>query len=290
MLRIKCVLLLFVILCSCKHTEKNRISSLVKDLYGKEILFPKELNFTLLNGDTIDYVLDNSKYRIVHYVDSTGCMSCKLKLFEWKRWVAKLRSDFSENVDVIFVFSNKNVKEMMGLLEREMFNYPFFLDTLDVFNHLNKLPADFSFHTFLLNQDNQIVAIGNPVYNMEVGKLYLKIIRGEKIKSDRNRTEITEVSVDRLFIPLGCFSWQVQQKGAVIFKNVGDNPLVIEHVSTSCGCIATSYSKEPIRPNDTTSLFVMYKAEQPEYFDKTIKVYCNTKSSPILVRITGDAK
>ena len=37
-------------------------------------------------------------------------------------------------------------------------------------------------------------------------------------------------------------------------------------------------------------LNVIYKAEHPEYFDKTITVYCNVETSPIVLRITGNAE
>jgi len=36
-------------------------------------------------------------------------------------------------------------------------------------------------------------------------------------------------------------------------------------------------------------LNVKYKAEHPEYLDKTIIVYCNVDSSPIRLRIWGNA-
>ena len=35
---------------------------------------------------------------------------------------------------------------------------------------------------------------------------------------------------------------------------------------------------------------VSYKADHPEHFNKTITVYCNAESSPILLRIAGDAE
>lgn len=288
MVRIKYVLLLFVILCSCKYTEKDRISSLVKDLYGKNILFPKELNFTLLNGDTVNYVLSDSMYRIVHYVDSTGCISCKLKLFEWKRWITKLRSDFSEDINVIFVFSNRNTKEMTDLLKREKFNYPFLLDTLDVFNHLNELPTDFSFHTFLLDKNNRVVAIGNPVHNPKIKDLYMNIIQGKAAsESEGIRTKVNIKSTD---LSLGAFDWQQEQTVEFILENTGERLLVINDVLTPCDCTMVGYSKEPVRPKDSVALSVTYMAEQPGRFDKIIKVYCNADSSPILLRITGEAK
>ena len=50
------------------------------------------------------------------------------------------------------------------------------------------------------------------------------------------------------------------------------------------------YSKELVQPGNETVLNVTYKAEHPEYFDKTITVYCNVETSPIVLRITGNAE
>lgn len=90
--------------------------------------------------------------------------------------------------------------------------------------------------------------------------------------------------------PLGIFGWQQEKSAKFVLENTGDQPLVIDDVVTSCGCVTVDYLKEPVRPNDTISLFVTYKAEQPGHFDKTIKVYCNAESSPVLLKITGDAR
>lgn len=71
--------------------------------------------------------------------------------------------------------------------------------------------------------------------------------------------------------------------------NRGSIPLLIESVVTSCGCTSVDYNKNPIRRNEITLLKVKYKAEHPGYFNKTIAVYCNVDSSPILLRIWGNA-
>lgn len=39
-----------------------------------------------------------------------------------------------------------------------------------------------NFHTFLLDKDNKVLAIGNPIHNPKVKELYLKIIQGEKVE------------------------------------------------------------------------------------------------------------
>lgn len=43
-------------------------------------------------------------------------------------------------------------------------------------------------------------------------------------------------------------------------------------------------------PGKTVDITVVYKAEYPEHFNKTITVYCNSPVSPLQLKIKGDAK
>ncbi|WP_290396557.1 DUF1573 domain-containing protein, partial [uncultured Bacteroides sp.] len=48
--------------------------------------------------------------------------------------------------------------------------------------------------------------------------------------------------------------------------------------------------KEPVNPSDSLRLHVIYKADHPGHFSKTITVYCNADASPIRLKISGNAK
>lgn len=83
------VFILFVLsLFSCKETKKENISHLVKEWNNKKIVYPDIMHFTVLGADT--NFLFKSEYRIITYVDSAGCASCKLKLEWWKKFISQL--------------------------------------------------------------------------------------------------------------------------------------------------------------------------------------------------------
>ena len=63
---------------SCEESEKERLSRLVKEWEGKEILFPAHSVFTIQGKDTVDFDFKDAEYKIVTYIDSVGCTSCKL--------------------------------------------------------------------------------------------------------------------------------------------------------------------------------------------------------------------
>jgi glutathione peroxidase-family protein len=173
----------------------------------------------------------------------------------------------------------------------DKFTYPIYIDVADSLNRLNHFSSDERFQTLLLDKDNKVVAIGNPINNPKVKELYFKIIQGEKVERDKG-TEVmkTKINIDKTSISLGRFDWQKEQKTTFTLKNAGDKPLVVQEVNTSCGCTSVSYSKEPVQPGGELKLGVTYTAEHPEHFNKTITVYCNTESSPLILKIMGDAE
>lgn len=74
------------------------------------------------------------------------------------------------------------------------------------------------------------------------------------------------------------------------YQNVGDAPLVISHVSSSCGCTATQWSKKPLMPGRKGKVKVSYDTGNLGVFRKTIVVYSNatTSYSNSILRIKGN--
>jgi hypothetical protein len=159
-----------------KLAEANRI---VKEWVGKTIQFPDVDSFCLGNENSLPPLPGESKdYKILLYVDSTGCTSCRLRLDLWNIYLKEL----GEKVDFLFYFYPKTENELVSILANFQFNYPVHIDKQDKLNKLNKLPVNQLFQCFLLNKDNKVVLIGNPVYNPEIWALYKRQISGEKIK------------------------------------------------------------------------------------------------------------
>ena len=285
------IMVLLILFSSCQNKTKNHVIQLVREWEGKEIQFPPNSVFTIQGKDTIKHSGDNCDYKIVTYIDSIGCTSCKLQLQNWKDFILKMDSLNHDKVSFLFYFYPKDKSELRFIFQRDSFEYPICLDENDSFNKLNHFPSDMTFQTFLLNRNNKVLAIGNPIHNPKVKELYLKIIQGEKVEKDKGTEVInTKVTIDKTSISLGRFNWQKEQKATFTLKNTGNRPLAVQDVNTSCGCTSVSYSKEPVQPGGELKLEVTYTAEHPEHFNKTITVYCNMESSPLVLKIMGDAE
>ena len=287
---LKYALGLCVCLClaSCAESDKERLSRLVSEWERKEILFPAHSTFTIQGKDTVEFNFKDADYKIVTYVDSAGCTSCKLQLPRWKELVTEVDSLTDGRVPFLFYFHPKDIKELRYLTRKDGFTYPVCFDEKDDFNRLNRFPSEMMFQTFLLDKENKVVALGNPVLSPKVKELYLKLITGNQ---EPKQTEtITQVFVNQTEIDFGRFSKTVKQERSFVLTNTGKQLLVVHDVVTSCGCTKVEYSKQPVRPGETLELKVIYEAEDAGYFNKTVTVYCNVENSPLRLKVRGSAE
>ena len=286
-------ILLCLFLFSCRPTEIDRINELVNHWQGRAIQFPKDMTFVSYSKEygAQRVSLHAEGYRILTFADSLGCMSCKLQLPKWSEFIREVDSVSHRTIPFIFVLQAHKPDEMIYILKRSGFSYPVYIDSKDSLNQLNHFPTEMAYQTFLLDKENRVVAIGNPIYNSSVKKLYMDIIQGKELAVEKNSKKevLTKAKVAQTVVDLGRFTWEEEQKAVFIIENVGGHPLVIHNVVTSCGCISVDYSQEPVRPGKGVTLKISYKADQPEYIDKILTVYLNADLSPITLRVKGNA-
>lgn len=71
------------------------------------------------------------------------------------------------------------------------------------------------------------------------------------------------------------------------FKNTGKRPVIIYNVRSSCGCTATDYPRNPIKPNEKGKIKLVYNPKsQKGPFDKVVTV--NASSGSVYLRIKGN--
>jgi len=72
------------------------------------------------------------------------------------------------------------------------------------------------------------------------------------------------------------------------FVNTGKAPLIINNVSTSCGCTTPSWPREPVPSKGRAVIKVKYDSNRIGNFNKTITVYSNATNSPVVLSIKGN--
>ena len=71
------------------------------------------------------------------------------------------------------------------------------------------------------------------------------------------------------------------------FTNIGEAPLIINKVKSSCGCTIPSKPSKPIMPGQSDKIVVKYNTHRAGPFRKTITVYSNANNSVIILKIRG---
>ena len=266
------ILLLTIFLSACQDKQKEIITLLVKEWQGKQILFPENMVFTRFASDTTNFVIPTSDYKVLVFVDSIGCTSCKLQLSRWKEFIRYTDSISQKNIPFLFFFQFDDQWEIHSLLIRENFDKPICLDRSDRLNQLNHFPKDIRFQVFLLDKNNKVVVIGNPVHNPNVKELYLEeISRKQPVAPIQTTVKVEKESLLLETIPLG------KSKDTLFtLVNTGDQPLVIIDVTTTCGCAQTLFDKHPVQPGESLHIKVGVTPENKGLFDETITVKCNT--------------
>ncbi|WFE86599.1 DUF1573 domain-containing protein [Parabacteroides chongii] len=289
-------ILLYIVLiaaffsCNSEQKEKEQqIAQLVNEWQGKQIVFPENAIFTRYLTDTTDFQIPQSDYKIIIYVDSTGCTSCKLKPAKWKELIQHFDSVTQEEIPFLFFFHPKDIEKLHNTLIIENFDYPVCIDLNDQLNKLNLFPTDIAFHTFLLDKNNKVIVLGNPIANPAIKDLYLKQITGKENPNKdipKTRAEASQTDID-----FGTFNKSEVKEITIEVKNTGNNPLVIVDINTTCGCTAATYDKRPAKPGESLQVGIKMTPKDTGFFDEVVTIkYNSTNNQPVKMKIKGNAK
>ena len=83
---------------------------------------------------------------------------------------------------------------------------------------------------------------------------------------------------------LGTILWKSPTTTSFTVTNRGNQPLLIQHVETDCGCTAAEWPTEPIAAGESATITATYDAAMLGRFHKSISVYTNIDDLPIYLR------
>jgi hypothetical protein len=180
-------LLMLIADYSCRQQiEKKQTQDVVNTWIGRTIKFPQD-NFCWILGEASPCRNRSRKmYNILLYTDSSGCMSCKLRIDEWKRLMKDVDSSVISNVNFIFYFNPKKNDDLSELFKRENFRKEVHIDLNDELNRMNKFPLQMEYQCFLLDEHNKVLLVGNPTLSSSVRNLYFKTLNEQTNFSTRN--------------------------------------------------------------------------------------------------------
>ncbi|MDR2406788.1 MAG: DUF1573 domain-containing protein [Bacteroidales bacterium] len=278
--------LLLTLVCFVSCTQKNtrQNADIIKQWNGKQIIFPSNVVFTRYATDTVNYTIPESEYKILVYVDSFGCTGCMLQGAMWKDFINYIDSVTCGNVPFLFFFNPKDRYELSEILKSSELDMPVCVDENDALNELNRFHNAPMFKTFLLDSNNRVNIIGNPVYSGLIEKLYIKRITGKEYEGISPIK--TEAMSNQTETDIGICEKNETKETTFQIRNTGKRPLVIYSVDVSNDFITSEFENTPVLPNEYVVLHVKIIPVSAGYFNETITVECNTKEN-INIQIKG---
>ncbi|MFK5890715.1 MAG: DUF1573 domain-containing protein [Flavobacteriaceae bacterium] len=116
--------------------------------------------------------------------------------------------------------------------------------------------------------------------------LIIGFISSCSLKSNVKTTQVEVITNKFIFNPI---KYQDTIKHTFLIKNLSKNPLIIEAVGSSCGCVVTKFSKNPISKNKFAEVDITFTPEinQIGKIRKAILVKCNIQKNYIPFHIEG---
>ena len=171
-MKIKIIIIVFIILSIMSCQKQDFVRKQIETLKST----PVSLEFKDMQIKRLNYV-NNAKWKLIIYSDTTECSSCGLRdLSNWQPFIEKAKE---KSVDIIFIFtpSKKNVDVFNFVLKTRIPKANIVVDTKNIFIKRNpQIPVNPLLHIFLLNKDNEVVLVGNPLKNKEINKLFWGIV------------------------------------------------------------------------------------------------------------------
>ena len=167
-----------LLFCACtgnNDEQKKNLEAELRKFQETAITLPDNLLAKHYNEQILpDKSLLDRPFKLVIYVNKEGCQDCKLHGLLPATYMFMLENEHLENLGVIIILNTSDIESTDNTLAKFRFRRTVFYDLDGSFEFFNPhLPANELFHAFLLNEENRVVLVGNPVNNTKLTKLYL---------------------------------------------------------------------------------------------------------------------
>ena len=167
-IRVLVLVIISILLVSCNSDKLS--TSDYESLKNSQISFPKSLEEC---GS--DSVISSSPYKLLVFRDSLVCTPCYIKsLDEWKEFMSAIKPN---RLDLVFVLSPKHDEyiSVKSVLHGHKYEWTVYIDKSNSFWKSNpQIPEDEIYHCMLLDKQNKVVVIGNPMKNEKVSKMIIQ--------------------------------------------------------------------------------------------------------------------
>ena len=126
---------------------------------------------------------ENSMLTLVVYSDTADCSLCYLQHLElWNDFV-KMEKEYDGIIRFLFIIEARDgeANNLYRQLRHTNLKHCIYVDGNRVFSKNNpQIPPNSFFHTFLLDELNNIILVGNPIKNEAIEKIFKRKIKAKK--------------------------------------------------------------------------------------------------------------
>ena len=170
---------LLIICChACQQSSniKDEVDNLLNSNIALLVDSMEEIRPTYLSESRIQC----EHLKIVLFNDSLKCSTCEVRtLGEWDNFAQILKREKNITLNLIPIFSPSasDYLPLKSALKNSKPSFPVYLDTANCFIRSNpQIPSNKLYHTFVLDDQNRVVIIGNIMKNKRLYHLFLDCI------------------------------------------------------------------------------------------------------------------
>ena len=184
----KSINLYLYILCSafllggCRN-QNDEIKDNLLIMKSKSVKIP----FTDMSCWINDSIMNNrpwerAKMKLIVYMDSISCVESTMSYMSFWDDYVQLENKYEDMFYIFFIMKSEqlDVRMLSSYFHYTGLNHPIYIDSTNVFMKYNPhIPSKDKYHTFLLDEDNNVILVGNPLYNSRIGNMLEKTIEGK---------------------------------------------------------------------------------------------------------------
>ncbi|MDR2978992.1 MAG: DUF1573 domain-containing protein [Bacteroidales bacterium] len=104
----------------------------------------------------------------------------------------------------------------------------------------------------------------------------------------KKKVDGPEIKFDKSFFDIGEIKIGEVREVTVTLTNVGNRPLILDNVVSSCDCTEVEWSKAPVLPGKTATIKATYTAKDLGMISKRVTVLSNAENDRVVLEIKGN--
>lgn len=158
----------------CGWSDYHNTKVLLKDMLESTVSIPKRV--TCIQGGKVFPMPESirNQPKLVVFVDSTECSRCRIdKLVHYSEMFTLSEETNAFKVMILLSTPKSEYNDIYEHLLYSESQYPVYMDDDNAFRRINpSIPDKSMFHTMIVNENNEIVLVGDPVHNERVMELF----------------------------------------------------------------------------------------------------------------------